>query len=177
MTVVIPSSVAASAATGTTDRPAAASGEMCSSRFSLERLTATTVAPASATIRVTVVPMPPPPAPDTTTTRLSSLRRSDMRLFVRTTYDALHIEEHYSAAIIRSSRAPPTSQSLLSGLFELDNVRGHEHVAHRRPLPRAHSERRGGMAPGTPHSAQSAVRRQRPAHRPRRPPLYRAGDR
>ena len=45
------------------------SGAMCSSRFSLDRLTAITVAPASATMRVTVVPIPPPAAPATTTTR------------------------------------------------------------------------------------------------------------
>ena len=51
---------------------------MCSSRFSCDRLTAMTVAPASAAIRVTVVPMPPPPAPDTTTMRPSSLKRSSM---------------------------------------------------------------------------------------------------
>src|SRR5258705_8208671 len=103
-TAATPSSVDASAETGTTDRPSLAIGGMWSSRFSFDRLTATTVAPASAAMRVTVVPMPPPPAPDTTTMRPSSLRRSSMRLFVRTKYGALHIEEHYSAAAIGSSR-------------------------------------------------------------------------
>jgi hypothetical protein len=72
----MPSSVAASAATGTTEIPSSLSGAMCSSRFSLDRLTATTVAPALPAIRATVVPMPPPPAPDTTTMRPSRLRRS-----------------------------------------------------------------------------------------------------
>ena len=70
----MPSSVDASAATGTTDKPCAPSGATCSSRFSFDRLTAMTVAPASAAIRVTVVPMPPPPAPETTTMRPSSFR-------------------------------------------------------------------------------------------------------
>src|SRR5687767_8991899 len=74
----MPSSVEASAATGTTARPSLASGAMCSSRFSLDRLTATTVAPASAAIRLTAVPMPPPPAPDTTTMRPASLRSSSI---------------------------------------------------------------------------------------------------
>jgi hypothetical protein len=48
--------------------------------------------------------MPPPPAPDTTTMRPSSLKRSSIGLFVRTKYGALHIEEHYSAGAIGSSR-------------------------------------------------------------------------
>src|SRR5882724_2969302 len=120
----MPSSVDASAQTGTTDRPLWAIGTMCSSRFSFDRLTATTVAPASAAIRVTVVPMPPPPAPDTTTMRPSSLRRSFMRLFVRTKYGALHIAEHYSAGAISPSRPSGPYLSLLSGPSELDNVRG-----------------------------------------------------
>src|SRR5882757_7099029 len=120
-TAAMPSSVDASAETGTTDRPASAIGAMCSSRFSFDRLTATTVAPASAAIRVTVVPMPPPPAPDTTTMRPSSLRRSFMRLFVRTKYGALHIEEHYSAGTIDSSRPDERFFALLSGLRELDS--------------------------------------------------------
>src|SRR5258708_6976170 len=107
-TATTPSSVDASAETGTTDRPFLAIGAMCSSRFSFDRLTATTVAPASAAMRVMVVPMPPPPAPDTTTMRPSRLRRSLMRLFVRTKYGTLHIAEHYSAAAIRSSRADTT---------------------------------------------------------------------
>lgn len=68
-TVAMPSSVAASAATGSTESPSAASGSTCFARFSADRLTAITVAPALATLRVTVVPMPPPPAPDTMTTR------------------------------------------------------------------------------------------------------------
>ena len=46
----MPSSVDASAETGTTDKPCSASGATCSSRFSLDRLTATTVAPAWAAI-------------------------------------------------------------------------------------------------------------------------------
>ncbi len=58
--VATPSSVAASAATGTIERPRATSGPRCRSRLSLPRLTAITVAPASATMRVTVVPIPPP---------------------------------------------------------------------------------------------------------------------
>jgi hypothetical protein len=69
----MPSSVDASAATGITDKPCSTSGPMWSSRFCRERLTATTVAPASAARRVTVVPIPPPPAPDTTTMRPSSV--------------------------------------------------------------------------------------------------------
>jgi hypothetical protein len=47
-TAAMPSSVEASAATGTTARPCRASGATCSSRFSFDRLTATTVAPARA---------------------------------------------------------------------------------------------------------------------------------
>src|SRR3954451_15396815 len=161
----MPSSVAASAATGCTSRPRAPSGAMCSSRFSPDRLTATTIAPASAAIWVTVVPMPPPPAPDTTTMRPSSLRRSVTRLFVRTIYDALHIEEHYSAAVIRSSRPTRVCSSLLSGLFELDNVRGHDHVAHRRPLLRAQPEGCRRLVVRTADTTQPAVRRERLAHR------------
>ena len=105
-TVAMPSSVDASAATGTTARPSAASGATCSSRFSFDRLTATTVAPACAASRVTVVPIPPPPAPETTTMRPSSRSAIPVNAtsLVRTNNAALHIEEHYSAALIPSSR-------------------------------------------------------------------------
>ncbi len=78
-TVAMPSSVDASAATVTTFSPLSASGATWVSRLSCERLTATTVAPASAAIRVTVVPIPPPPAPDTTTMRPSRLRELSIR--------------------------------------------------------------------------------------------------
>src|SRR6476659_9589050 len=105
MTFAMPSSVDASADTATTDKPCCASGATCSSRFSFDRLTATTVAPACAASRDTVVPIPPPPAPDTTTMRPSSLNKSPvLMLFVRTTYGALHIEEHYSAAGTAAAR-------------------------------------------------------------------------
>jgi len=65
----MPSSVDASAGTGSTARPSAASGPTWAFRLPADRLTAMTVAPASAAMRVTVVPMPRPPAPQTTTTR------------------------------------------------------------------------------------------------------------
>src|SRR5580704_10206310 len=74
ITAAMPSSVEASAATGTTERPSATRGSTCLPRFSSERLTAITVAPARATMLVTDVPMPPPAAPETTTTRPSRPR-------------------------------------------------------------------------------------------------------
>src|SRR5262245_21336743 len=178
MTVAIPSSVDASAATGTTDKPRCASGVTCSSRFSFDRLTATTVAPASAASRVTVVPMPPPPAPDTTTMRPSSLKRSSMvTLFVRTTYGALHIAEHYSAAALARQGRISSLVRLLSGLNQLDSVRGHDLGRAAGPLPRREPHHRRRVAARTAHRAQPAVRCQRSAHRSRRTHLCRAGDR
>ena len=105
MTVAMPSSVAASADTGTTDSPCCASGATCSSRFSCDRLTATTVAPASAARRGIVVPMPPPPAPETTTIRPSRLSDTPAVIsLVRTNNVTLHTAEHYSAALMWPSR-------------------------------------------------------------------------
>src|SRR5947209_7522050 len=135
----MPSSVDASAATGTTARPCCASGAMCSSRFSFDRLTAITVAPARAAIAVSVVPIPPPPAPETTTMRPSSARRSSMTRFplqptrpapaagstarfVRTRYCVLPLGEHYSHQSTSLSRSQPVLWQLLSGLGRVDNV-------------------------------------------------------
>src|SRR4051794_38417420 len=164
-TVPIPPAAPAPAPPGPPSGPRARGGALCCGGFPPARLTATTTAPASAAIRATVVPMPPPPAPDTTTMRPSSLRRSVTRLFVRTIYGALHIEEHYSAAVIGSSRPRRVFSGLLSGLFELDNVRGHDHVAHRRPLLRAHPEGCRRLVVRTADTTQPAVRRERLAHR------------
>src|SRR6476646_10882357 len=161
MTAAMPSSVDASAATATTDKPCCARGITCSPRFSFDRLTATTVAPACAANRVTVVPMPPPPAPDTMTMRPSNRKRSSMvTIFVRTTYGALHIAEHYSAAGIGSSRPADRRLRLLSGLKRLDTVRGHDRVRdgvpNGKPLLRSEPHHLGRVATRAAHRAQPA---------------------
>ncbi len=81
----------------------------------------------------------------------------------------------------RQGRIRPISH-LLSGLVGLDNVRGHDTlthgIAHAIPVPRGRSD---GSAEGWRlerlTAAESAVRRQRSAHRTRRAGLHRAGDR
>ena len=127
MTVAMPSSVDASAATATTDRPRCASGVTCSSRFSFDRLTPTTVAPASAANRVTVVPMPPPPAPDTTTMRPSSLKRSSMAVYLSGQHTVLCILKNTipQRECSRQGRIRSLLR-LLSGPNALDSVRGHD---------------------------------------------------
>src|ERR1700740_1702441 len=121
----MPSSVDASAPTGTTPRPCVVSGPPCSSRFSFDRLTAITVAPARAAIAGTVVPMPPPPAPETPTmrpSRLMGLGYSCISRFVRTIYAVLLFGEYYSEAQTGLSRTISSRSQLLSGLELIDNV-------------------------------------------------------
>ena len=74
--------------------------------------------------------------------------------------------------------AVETSSALLSGLVELDSVRAHD--ARRTSTPATSAprpDRRRRLAARAAHRAQPAVRRQRAAHRTRRPRLRRAGDR
>lgn len=102
-------------------------------------------------------------------------------LFVRTTYGALHIEEHYSAGIIRPSRASTDTFDLLSGPHAVANVRHCDFAdlpRKRRACP-LHRESLGGrgLASAAGHGAEPPVRGERPAHGSGRPGLRRPGDR
>src|SRR6185437_15725852 len=101
---------------------------------------------------------------------------SHLPLFVRTTYGTLHIAEHYSAVIIRSSRPGWTLSHVLSGLAALANVECH--VAARQPVSSGiHTCPRRGLATGARCRTEPSLRRQRSAHRPRRADLCSASDR
>ena len=144
----MPSSVDASAETGTTDKPCSASGATCSSRFSLDRLTATTVAPAWAAMRVIVVPMPPPPAPDTTTMRPSSLRRSSMSYCPDNIWCSAYCRTLFRSGYRPVKAGQAAASALLSGLEGLDSVRGHDCsrdvIAPALPVHRPQPDRRRG---------------------------------